>query len=84
LNQDDYDKALFYLHRMACDGLIQLMEATEDDFLSKKIEKFIDAFMLEPDFSTVENQYNALISYLDHVFVTDMENVLYAEGKQSL
>lgn len=78
MNIRDYDETLFCLHRMACDELIHVMHETEDDFLAKKIEKFVSAFMLDPDFSAVEKKHYALLEYLDHVFVSQIER------KQSL
>jgi hypothetical protein len=62
----DYDKTLFYTHRLACDDLIYMMYDTKDDFLSKKIERFLKAFVNENDLQKVEKKRQILIAYLDH------------------
>ena len=77
----DYDAALFYLHRMACGELIHLMTLTKDDFLSKKIEKFVKDFMYEPEFSVVEKSYDSLLSYLDHVFLAEIEEAIQKQSQ---
>lgn len=59
---------------MACDELTQLMDVTEDDILSKKIEKFVHAFKQESDFSRVEHAYFSLVSYLDYVLSSQPED----------
>lgn len=67
----EYDATLFYLHRMACPELLSIMTNTSDDFLAKKIETFVKAFMYEPDVIKVEEAYESLLRYLDHVFVSN-------------
>lgn len=66
----DYDATLFYLHRMACPELISIMSVTSDDFLAKKISNFVHAFTYESDISKVENAYESLVQYLDHVLAS--------------
>jgi hypothetical protein len=67
---NDYDKTLFFAHRLACDDLTFMMDETDDDLLSKKIERFVNAFLHEPDLETVDNRREDLLYYLDHVFET--------------
>ncbi|MFA8439522.1 YhdB family protein [Pueribacillus sp. YX66] len=69
----EYDATLFYLHRMACTELMTIMTLTADDFLAKKIENFVKAYMYDPDFTKVERAYNSLLRYLDHVFVSHID-----------
>lgn len=64
----DYDQALFYTHRLACDELIHVMQRTEDDFLAKKIERFIRAFLCEEELEKAEEKREELMNYLDHVY----------------
>jgi len=66
----DYDAALFYLHRMACPELISIMSVTSDDFLAKKISNFVHAFTYESDIAKVENAYESLVQYLDYVLTS--------------
>ncbi len=70
MQMHEYDATLFYLHRMACNELMTIMTAAEDDILAKKIEKFVKAFLYDSDFSKVEKAYDSLLHYLDHVFVS--------------
>lgn len=64
----DYDKTLFFTHRLACEDLIFMMQQTEDDFLAKKIERFVNSFLREPDLQKVDETREDLMYYLDHVF----------------
>ncbi|RBW69485.1 YhdB family protein [Bacillus taeanensis] len=66
----DYDKTLYYLHRLDCYELLNLMSRTDDDLLSKKIEKFVQSYMHEPQFFKVKKTQESLLVYLDHCFST--------------
>lgn len=66
MNMMDYDRALYYTHRSQWDNLLVLMVRTKDDFLSKKIEKFLHAYHFEHDYSILEKKLNALLRYIDH------------------
>lgn len=68
----DYDATLFYLHRMACPELVSIMSVTSDDFLAKKISDFVHAFTYESDIMKVENAYESLLHYLDHVLTSQI------------
>lgn len=72
----DYDATLFYLHRMACPELMTIKTVTSDDILAKKIDDFVQAFMYESNFSKVEKTYESLLLYLDHVFVSCLNESL--------
>jgi hypothetical protein len=72
--QNLYDQTLFYTHRLACDDLLYIMYDTNDDFLSRRIERFIKSFISEKDLTIVETFRQDLISYLEHaVNVTEPE-----------
>lgn len=72
--QQVYDQTLFYTHRLACDDLLYIMYHTNDDLLSRKIERFIKSFVAEKDLTVVEGKRQDLINYLEHaVNVTEPE-----------
>ncbi len=73
MNIHEYDATLFYLHRMACEELTTVMTLTKDDMLAKKIEKLVEAFTYDPEITNVERAYEALLGYLDHVFVSHLD-----------
>jgi hypothetical protein len=66
LNIVDYDKALYYTHRSEWDNLLILMVRTQDDLLSKKIERFLHAYNFEHDYSVIEERFTDLLRYIDH------------------
>lgn len=73
MHTHEYDATLFYLHRMACEELTTVMKITKDDMLAKKIENLVAAFMYDPEITNVESAYEALLSYLDHVFGSHLD-----------
>ncbi|TDQ35421.1 YhdB family protein [Aureibacillus halotolerans] len=66
----DYDKALYYMNRLQLDDLLVLMIRTNDDFLSKKIERYLHALYYETDYQLVERQQDSLYHYLDNAYLS--------------
>ncbi len=66
MNKADYDRALYYACRSEWDNLLILMVRTKDDFLSKKIERFLHAFYFQHDSKTVEKYLFELLQYADY------------------
>jgi hypothetical protein len=62
----DYDRALYYTHRSEWDNLLILMVRTSDNFLAKKIERFLHAYNFEKDYSIIEKHLYSLLRYIDH------------------
>jgi hypothetical protein len=62
----DYDRALYYTHRSEWDNLLILMVRTTDNFLTKKIERFLHAYNFEKDYSIIEKHLYSLLRYIDH------------------
>lgn len=67
----DYDKALYYTLWGQWDELLILMVRTKDDFLSKKIEKFLNAYHYSLDEEKIMRTHNQLLYYLDHAMQQD-------------
>lgn len=66
MNKADYDRALYYTYRSEWDNLLILMVRTKDNFLSKKIEKFLHAYYFQADDSVVKDHLYSLLHYIDH------------------
>ena len=62
----DYDKALYYTLWGQWDELLVLMVRTKDDFLSKKIESFLNAYHYSLDEEKIISSHDHLLHYLDH------------------
>lgn len=62
----DYDKALYYTLWGQWDELLILMVRTKDDILSKKIEKFLNAYHYSLEEDQIIKSHDQLIYYLDH------------------
>lgn len=62
----DYDKALYFTLWGQWDELLILMVRTKDDFLSKKIEKFLNAYHYSLDEQKIICSHDQLIYYIDH------------------
>lgn len=62
----DYDRALYYTHRSEWDNLIVLMVRTKDHMLSKRIERFLNAYQFSSDYTVIERNLYSLLRYLDH------------------
>ncbi|TLS37508.1 YhdB family protein [Pseudalkalibacillus caeni] len=78
MNITDYDKALYYTHHCSCMELSVLMAQTDDDILSKRIEKFISAFIGENNYRIVACERDSLLKYIDHVYEAnpvDLEDI---------
>lgn len=67
----DYDKALYYTLWGQWDELLILMVRTKDDFLSKKIEKFLNAYHYSLDEERIMRTHDQLLYYLDHAMQQD-------------
>ncbi len=67
----DYDKALYYTLWGQWDELLILMVRTKDDFLSKKIEKFLNAYHYSLDEEKIMRTHDQLLYYLDHAMQQD-------------
>jgi len=66
MNKADYDRALHYTYHSQWDNLLILMVRTKDDFLSKKIERFLHSYYFQLDISQVESDLYSLLQYVDH------------------
>lgn len=62
----DYDKALYYTLWGQWDELLVLMIRTDDDFLSKRIENFLNTYHYSLDEDKIMNTHDQLLHYLDH------------------
>lgn len=67
----DYDKALYYTLWGQWDELLILMVRTNDDFLSKRIEKFLNAYHYSLDEDKIMRSHDQLLYYLDHAMQQD-------------
>ncbi|MCF3942006.1 YhdB family protein [Oceanobacillus alkalisoli] len=75
----DYDKALYYTLWGQWDELLVLMVRTDDDFLSKKIEQFLNAFHYSLDEKKIMRSHDQLLYYLDHAMRNNEEATIYLE-----
>ncbi|MCG5102041.1 YhdB family protein [Oceanobacillus alkalisoli] len=75
----DYDKALYYTLWGQWDELLVLMVRTDDDFLSKKIEQFLNAFHYSLDEEKIMRSHDQLLYYLDHAMRNNEEATIYLE-----
>jgi len=66
ITRNEYDRALFYIHRSEWDNLLILMVRTKDHFLAKKIEHFLHAYHFDHNYKTTERFLFTLFRYLDH------------------
>lgn len=71
----DYDKALYYTLWGQWDELLVLMVRTKDDILSKKIEKFLNAYHYSLEEEKIIQSHDQLIYYLDHA-MKDLETLV--------
>lgn len=62
----DYDQALLFLYQLDWDSLMTLKANTDDDLLAKRIEILLQAYFSEKNYSHLEQDYFALLNYLDH------------------
>lgn len=62
----DYDKALYYTLWGQWDDLLVLMVRTNDDLLSKKIQRFLHAYNYSLDEKKVIESHDNLLYYIDH------------------
>lgn len=62
----DYEKALYYTMWGQWDDLLVLMVRTKDDFLSKKIQMFLNAYHYSLDEKNILESHDNLLYYLDH------------------
>jgi len=62
----DYDKALYYTIWQQWDDLLVLMVRTDDDFLAKKINNFLQAFHMDRNTKKIIAQHENLLHYIDH------------------
>lgn len=72
----DYDKALYYTLWGQWDDLLVLMVRTKDDLLSKKIQKFLNAYHFAKDKQTILNCHEDLLLYVDHAMKHEQTYVL--------
>lgn len=67
----DYDKALYYTLWGQWDELLILMVRTKDDILSKRIEKFLNAYHYSLDEEKILQKHDQLLYYIDHAMQQD-------------
>ncbi|MCM3739601.1 YhdB family protein [Oceanobacillus luteolus] len=67
----DYDKALYYTLWGQWDELLILMVRTNDDLLSKRIEKFLNAYHYSLDEDKIMKSHDQLLYYIDHAMQQD-------------
>lgn len=72
----DYDKALYYTLWGQWDDLLVLMVRTKDDLLSKKIQKFLNAYHFAKDQQIVLKCHEDLLLYVDHAMKHEQTYVL--------
>ncbi|GGN65431.1 MULTISPECIES: YhdB family protein [Oceanobacillus] len=75
----DYDKALYYTLWGQWDELLVLMVRTNDDFLSKKIEHFLNAYHYSLDEDKIMHSHDQLLYYLDHAMRNNEDATIYLE-----
>lgn len=81
MEKNDYDLALFYVHRSDWDTLLILMVRTKDHFLSKKIEHFLHAYRFQQhDYELLQKKLYSLLRYLDHAAEQQAEDLSRISG----
>ncbi len=63
---NDYERSIFYIKHAEWDNLLILMVRTQDQFLAKKIEKFLHSFHYVKSSELIEGNLYNLLHYLDH------------------
>ncbi len=62
----DYERSIFYIQHAEWDNLLILMVRTQDQFLAKKIERFLHAFHYIKETESIESHLIELIRYLNY------------------
>lgn len=68
----DYERVLYYTMWGHWDDLFNLMIRTKDDFLSKKIEKFLSAYHYSPNEDDILLKHEYLMQYIDHALTSQL------------
>lgn len=69
----DYERVLYYTMWGQWDDLFNLMIRTHDDFLSKRIEKFLSAYHYSSDEQDIMTKHDYLMRYVDHALSNQLE-----------
>lgn len=68
----DYERVLYYTMWGHWDDLFTLMIRTNDDFLSKRIEHFLNAYHYSPDEREIISAHDYLMKYIDHALTNEV------------